>query len=196
VTVGYDGSGGGTFLWNQSSLTRHDYHYAYEILGINLLTGLPQGFFPVGVGVGKTRQEVVNDAVWNAAEAIRKYPGCRELLANPMTISGPDLANYLGKLSAAGKIHPGNVPSGGAAEWVAGKSEINVSPKFFASTFPVFGEGTPRLPSLLESPTIRQTLIILHELGHATDAPTHGSKNADSEGRYNQLIYEKCIKGR
>jgi RHS repeat-associated protein len=187
VTVGYDGSGGGTFLWNQSSLTQHDYHYAYEILGINLLTALPRGFFQVPTlspgtpPLPEEYQRLLRGAFGDAVDALSK-PDCAALfdLPNGVTPQGV-LFGLVTGLGGLGGITFG--PTSALIPATATTARGGTS----SMTPPVSGGGTVRRSIFTSQVTLdsagdfvngfggrnglgdseNRALVLIHELGHA-----------------------------
>lgn len=166
------------------------------------------------IRIGTVEMEVQNDdfqeriyfVVWKAREILEEdYKkgklDCLSLLSGP-NATIPDLIGYFGKLSSNGRIHPGRTDGGIAATRNAKPlPEITIS-TLFRSTFRVYGQGTapgdiPLDPKKI-SPLEIQVLAILHELGHATEAPSHLNRDLGhrAEADYNRKIYQNCIKGR
>jgi len=181
--------GGGTFLWNESSLTRRDYHYAYEVLGINLLTALPVGFFQVPtVSPGtpplpEEYQSLLRAAFGDAVDALSK-PDCAALFHLPAGVTPQGV--LFGLVTGLGGL--GGVTFGPTTALKPATAQT-ASGGHSSMTLPTTGGGTLRRHIFTSQITLNnggdfvngfggrnglgdsenRALVLIHELGHAVN---------------------------
>lgn len=149
----------------------------------------------------KSQQDIVNDAVYRTRQALENSDKCKKLIGGDIGASA--VVDYFGNLSSSGAIHPGVDPRTGvpAQMFPSQPPEIRVYPLFFNRINPTTGNVLPslrgagegsRFPNINDQPTY-QTLVILHELAHATGALKHGATTKE-EAKFNARIWRDCLK--
>lgn len=134
-------------------------------------------------------------------KSLEKSGKCKKLIGG--NIGASAFVDYFGNLSSSGDIHPGVDPHTGvpAQMFPSQPPEIRVYPLFFNRINPTTGNVLPsllaagegsRFPNINDQPTY-QTLVILHELAHATGALKHGATTKE-EAKFNAKIWRTCLK--
>jgi RHS repeat-associated protein len=139
-------------------------------------------------------QKIVNKATNRAYRAL-KSDKCKDVVRG--NIPRESIRTVVRGLKRGGFIQPSSEHAGNPAEAVFDRAtgefkRIDVHNSFFTRSGRLAGEGTqfPRNLSLKDW----QTLIILHEVGHATGADAHGPRDPLKEAEYNARVYQNCIK--